>query len=475
MVNEKKFREKKFREKKISYIKPLDRVILIAVFVMFIVLIAGVRIGTQSYKESQIVALQDFMDILAETQKAQFERYVSEKISLLQGWATFPEIYEMDTAQQEAFIKGRSKALGFHHIFIIREDGMGIYIEENTIRDQRNEIFYENVMKQDIYITEPFYGGDAVTMTISVSIRDADGEKVGALCGAIDLNELQRMFSQNRMFMKGFSYLINSDGAYIASTDMNKVYDKETIYEEDGTDSSLISEAFAQSADMSGVMVQDDVEYLANITYLKDYDWVIVQGISMEEIFKGVRYIDDWYYFALAIIVVLIVCVARIIFYWNRNNCKINTDTLTGCRSRAAMQNLLEYLEHIYKYDITVIYFDLNYFKQINDTYGHEQGDKILCLFAKTLMEVFDRWGQVGRMGGDEFMVVLRDVPEEETRQLCRQLSERLTEQKRKLDFACELSTSYGFATRKQGSREPLDNIIIQADQNMYRFKEKYR
>lgn len=467
--------EKKFREKKISYIKPFDRVMLIAVFIMFIVLIAGVRIGTQSYKDSQIVALQDFMDILAETQKVQFDRYVSEKISLLQGWATFPEIYEMDSERQEAFIEGRSKALGFHHIFIIREDGMGIYIEENTIRDQRNEIFYENVMKQDIYITEPFYGGDAVTMTISVSIRDADGEKVGALCGAIDLNELQRMFNQNRMFMKGFSYLINSDGTYIASTDMNKVYDKETIYEEEGTDSSLISEAFAQSADMSGVMVQDDVEYLANITYLKDYDWVIVQGISMEEIFKGVRYIDDWYYFAIAIIVVIIVCVARIIFYWNRNNRKINTDTLTGSRSRAAMQNLIEYLGHIYKYDITVIYFDLNHFKQINDNYGHEHGDIILRLFAETLMEVFVKWGQVGRMGGDEFMVVLRDVSEEETRQLCQQLEERLAERNRKLDFSCVLSTSYGFATRKKGSRESLDNIITQADQNMYRFKEKHR
>lgn len=140
---------------KISYIKPVDCGILIAVFFMFVFLIVGMGIGTEKYKASQVLLVQDSMDILAENQKVQFEQYVDNKISLLQGLVTFPEIYEMDTQKQGEFIKNRSKALGFHHLFIMK--------------------------------------ADATTMTISVSIFDKSREKVGALCGAIELKEIQEM------------------------------------------------------------------------------------------------------------------------------------------------------------------------------------------------------------------------------------------------------------------------------------------
>lgn len=469
----------KNRKKSISnknlYIKPTDKLILFVVFVMFIALIVGVKIGTQRYKENQLVAVQDSMEILADMQRTQFERYISDKISMLKALAAFPEIYEMDSVRQEDFIKGRSRALGFHHLFIIQDDGIGFYIEENTIRNQSGEPFYENVMENDIYITEPFYGADAATMTISVSIRDRDGNKVGALCGAIELAEIQRMFNQNRMLMDGISYLINRDGTYIAATEMTRVYSKGVIYEEKDSDAALIQQAFAENCDQTGTMVQGGVEYLTNITYLKDYDWVIVQGIRKEEIFKDIQYIDYWGNIALAIVAIIILCVVRIVFYWHCNNRKINTDTLTGCGSRAAIQSLTEYLEHIYKYDITVIYFDLNHFKQVNDSYGHENGDKILRIFAETLMEVFGGQGQVGRIGGDEFMVILFDMPETETQRLCQQVERRLEEQSRTLDIPYVISTSYGYATRPKDSGKLLDDIIKQADENMYRYKESHR
>lgn len=467
--------KRKIMATKTSYIKPADKIILLVVFVMFIVLIAGVNIGTKRYKENQLLAVQDSMDILADMQKIQFERYISDKLSSLQALATFPEIYEMDPAQQKKFIKGRSKALGFHHLFIIQDGGMGFYIEENTTRNQKDEPFYDNVMKQDIYITEPFYIADTAIMTLSVSIRDENGNKVGALCGAIDLDDVRQIFHQNRMLMDGISYLINREGIYLAATDMDKVYNKGVIYKETDSDASLIQKAFTECRNVTGTMMQDGVEYLTNITYLKDYDWVIVQGIKKEEIFKDIRYIDYWNYISLAIVTILVLCVTRIIFYWHRNNRKINTDTLTGCGSRAAMQNLTEHLEHIYKYDITVIYFDLNHFKQVNDHYGHENGDRILCMFAQTLMEVFGRRGQVGRMGGDEFMVILLDRPETETLQLCQQVDRCLEEKSRTLDFSYVISTSYGYATRRKDSSMLLNDIITQADENMYRYKESHR
>ena len=54
---------------------------------------------------------------------------------------------------------------------------MGYYIEESVTRNQKGEPFFEDVMENEIFITEPFYGADATTMTISVWIHNKTGDK----------------------------------------------------------------------------------------------------------------------------------------------------------------------------------------------------------------------------------------------------------------------------------------------------------
>lgn len=468
-------RKKKTISNKISYIKPIDGCILFAVFVMFVVLIAGVSVGTNRYKDSQVLLVHDSMDILADNQRVQFEQYIDNKIDLLRGLVTFPEIYEMDTVKQGEFIKGKSRALGFHHLFIMKADGMAFYIEEDLCRNQKGEPFFDNVINNDIYITEPFYGADATTMTISVSIFDENKNKVGALCGAIELKEIQEMFRENRMFLNGKSYLINRSGYYMAMNDMSKVYNKVTIYGESYSEVSLIKKAFEEKADQEGIIIQNGIEYQANVTYLKDFDWAIVQCIETEEIFKDLTYIDAWRHTSVIIVVIILFCVGRITLYWHRSDKKINTDTLTGCSSRAAMQNLLDHLEREKQSDIGVVYLDLNRFKYVNDNYGHDVGDRILCIFSDTLVEVFGQNGYVGRMGGDEFIVVLLNKSEDEIDYLCQAVQNRLIEKSQELDFNYTISTSYGYAIRRRGSEEELNDIVTKADEKMYCYKENHR
>lgn len=468
-------RKKRTISNKISYMKPVDGAILIAVFFMFVFLIIAMRIGTERYKEGQVLLVQDSMDVLADNQKVQFEQYIGNKVSLLQGLVTFPEIYEMDTERQGEFIRNRSTALGFHHLFIMGADGNALYIEEGISRNQKNEPFFYSVMENDVYITEPFYGADATTMTISVSIRDKNGKKVGALCGAVELKEIQEMFQESRMFLNGKSYLINRDGYYVAAEDMSKVYDRVIIYREADSECDLIKEAFERRADRTGVIVQDGVEYQTNVTYLKDFDWVIVQCIETEEIFKDLTYIDVWRYVSLVIVIIIIFCVIRITIYWHRSNKKINTDALTGCNSRMAMQNLIDQLNTMKQYDVAVVYLDLNKFKLINDNYGHERGDKALQLFADILQEVFGKEGYVGRLGGDEFMVILLDIEEKDIIELCEEVNAQLKERGKELELPYTISTSYGVVIREKGSSENMNEIVRRADEKMYRYKEEQR
>ena len=147
-------------------------------------------------------------------------------------------------------------------------------------------------MSQDLLITEPFHGGDATIITICVSIYNEEGHKVGALCGAVELKEMEEMFRENQMFLDGKSYLMNRGGKYISAEDMNKVYRKLSIYNEDNSETSIIRKAFEEKRNQKGTLIQDGILYQANVTYIEDFDWAIVQCIERETIFKDLKYID---------------------------------------------------------------------------------------------------------------------------------------------------------------------------------------
>lgn len=460
---------------KISYIKRSDLLILCIVFIMLLALVVGMYVGSKKNKEEQIILVHESMEILAENQRLQFQQFIDNKVEILGALAKYPQIYEMDKEQQSEFIRNHSQELGFHQIFVMDKAGKAFYIEENITRNQKKEDFYCYVMENDIYITEPFYGADATTMTISVSIRNEDGKKIGALCGAVELNEIQETFSQNTMFLNGSSYLINRDGYYVSSADMNQVYNKENIYEEPDTYTSVIKEAFYLNENKKGTIIKDGIEYQTNVIYLDSFDWVLVQCIETNEVLKDWNYITVWNYVSLIIVIIIIVCVIRIAVYWQHSNKKVNLDLLTGCCSRVAMQNMCEQIRSNLNSDVAVVYLDLNKFKYINDYFGHEKGDETLKLFAGVLKDVLGKKGYVGRIGGDEFMVILLDIQEKEVQQLCEEVNVRLKEMADKLELPYTVNTSFGIAMREKGNDKPIDEIIRLADERMYIYKKNHK
>lgn len=465
---------KKLRNK-ITYIKKLDAASLIIVLAMFLILIAGIFVVSNNYKENQEKLIEDAMKLQSESYKEKFETFIEEKVELLKGIASFPAVTSMTQKKQSELLKNRADELGFLHLFVVDTKGQGFYIDEGITKDQSTEPFFYNISGNHVYITEPFYGKEQTFTTVCVSIFDIKLEKIGTLCGAVNLDSLKGALAESETLLDGEHIMVNREGTYIYSKNMQKVYDKQKIYDEEKSDYDLIEQAFTSKKDQMGVIIIDGKEYKAQVTYLEDYDWAIVQYIEMTKIFEDLKYIDVVKYAALFIVVVLIVCVARIAIHWRRSQRRINTDTLTGCSSRAAMEALIDNVDKAVDQDVTLIYLDLNKFKYVNDTYGHEVGDKVLRVYSKSLMKIFGRIGFVGRMGGDEFMVILTDVKKDVALKLCQKLESVLVEDSKELDFDYTISTSYGIATRLRGNYTPIEDIMVEADESMYKFKEEHR
>lgn len=124
-----------------------------------------------------------------------------------------------------------------------------------------------------------------------------------------------------------------------------------------------------------------------------------------------------------------------------------------------------------YKRDLAVVFFDVDHFKRINDSYGHLAGDRVLvelCSICKSRVRESDH---IGRYGGEEFVLILPET----TYDAAFGVAEKLRSAVEKSVVVCEEQTisvtaSFGVASYKDG--ESLDALFNRADQSLYRAKE---
>lgn len=148
------------------------------------------------------------------------------------------------------------------------------------------------------------------------------------------------------------------------------------------------------------------------------------------------------------------------------------TDSLTGLRSRKSFtqQAQLELARSARSgVPVFLAVVDLDNFKQVNDTLGHAAGDGLLVAVARCMRTNLRDVDIVGRMGGDEFMILLPATSAEEGRLILERLHRSLGVVLQSLGSG--VSASMGAVLIPAGTRTTFDSILAQADQAMYAVK----
>mgnify|MGYP002579880647 FL=1 len=149
-----------------------------------------------------------------------------------------------------------------------------------------------------------------------------------------------------------------------------------------------------------------------------------------------------------------------------------NTDGLTGLYNERYFSRVLANLEKK-KMPFALYYLDLDFFKPINDTYGHDMGDKLLKAVAQRLQTCIRSRDCAFRIGGDEFAVVYRaDLTDAQRREKQALIVETLTQPYEIDGKRLQIGASCGYAHYPEDSAAAAD-IRILADQRMYAEKER--
>lgn len=149
-----------------------------------------------------------------------------------------------------------------------------------------------------------------------------------------------------------------------------------------------------------------------------------------------------------------------------------NTDPLTGAYNRRYLNEFsYEYLKIVKREnkDLSLLLLDLDDFKNINDTFGHEIGDIVIKQLVEISKSSIRESDLIIRFGGDEFIILLPNTNIQSARFVANKIINKITEYNKNKEF--NFSISVGISDYQIGDNS-IDNIILRADKSLYKAKK---
>lgn len=164
---------------------------------------------------------------------------------------------------------------------------------------------------------------------------------------------------------------------------------------------------------------------------------------------------------------------AMLILYMYVQGRYLNEDFLTGGMNRRKIdQTMHEYIRKDMRFGAVML--DIDYFKTINDTLGHTIGDKVLQYVYLLLQNSFALGDEIARYGGDEFLIVTRDMDLTNLKKKLDKLKSNIAEANEACLFDCHLSISAGALVYDPKKKQTVDQFMKQLDDLLYENKAEH-
>ena len=199
--------------------------------------------------------------------------------------------------------------------------------------------------------------------------------------------------------------------------------------------------------------------------------WLIAD-LNMLPAFSSVfiPYLNETFRLTVFLIVTLIL--SKLKRAMDNHKALARTDPLTAIPNRRAFYDLAEMelnKARRYQNPLSVLYLDIDNFKQINDRLGHHIGDMLLCSAANMIKSNIRAIDIIGRFGGDEFVILLAQTGPDSVALVARKLKDKLSNLMQNNNWPVTFSIG---AVTFENAPESVEQLIIAADKQMYNAKK---
>ncbi|MCM3721713.1 GGDEF domain-containing protein [Solibacillus isronensis] len=147
-------------------------------------------------------------------------------------------------------------------------------------------------------------------------------------------------------------------------------------------------------------------------------------------------------------------------------------DPLTGAANRSMLKEKFDLMKHENVDSLAVLFLDMNGFKKINDTYGHEVGDQLLQIIVLRIDGVLRETDLLCRLGGDEFVILTANINQSIVKKITDRIKSALEKPMILDQYIIHVSASIGSYFTIEVLDANLDEMIKEADRAMYKEKE---
>lgn len=364
--------------------------------------------------------------------------------------------------------------------FLVSEKTQNYYsaaglLEKVKGGNQNNDWYFafkRNPEVHEINIDKNEHMGSLLVMFINHKIFDNDFHMIGATGVGVKTSYINDMLKQFRLKYNFSVYFINDKGEVIISElDTNLISNINEVPELSKIKSDLISKG-SQLFEY----IHNDETVLLNRKYIPELDLYLLVEAKMNDFTNEVK---ENFYFNIIISLLLTVAITLIVLVYVRNiHIKLNqladNDPLTGLPNRRFFNRNLEHallLKKRNNTNLSVLFLDLDNFKIINDTKGHDVGDKVLKRIAKILNITIRGTDFTSRWGGEEFIVLLLDSDVDGAVSSATKLCKAI-EQDKSLIRLVDHKVTASLGVTEVKSDDDIDAILKRVDSALYKAKD---
>jgi len=312
---------------------------------------------------------------------------------------------------------------------------------------------------------------NSLIMFINHKIYDNDYHFVGATGIGLKISYINDMLKRFRQDYSFTVLFVNEEGKIILSerTDakIKSLYDTPELR-------NLADQIIVKDSKILEYQ-KDGENYLLKTKYIPELDLYLLVEAKLDDFTQNVH---RTFYLNLAASLLVTVIITFIIIIMIRGyNEKLEfmarNDALTGLMNRNAFDDSFNdflLLSQRNNDPLSLIFFDIDNFKTINDTLGHQAGDNVLIRISELLKTRLRRTDIIGRWGGEEFIIGLINTDHQNAEVIAETLRKAFEEDSRLIHLApFPVTASFGIATVHTG--DTIDTILTRADTAMYRAK----